>query len=116
MTLSFFPEDLMILPAVAAARGLCRAADGLLLQMMQETHKPSIDVLSSMEITVRQEIRAAMTAISEMTPSTREEAYARTDFLMERALAEGRIYPEVREMLQEGERHAASLPEDRDVS
>ena len=116
MSERFFPPNTGILPSVAAARGLSRAADGLLLQLMQETHKPSEDMLSRMEINVRQAVLEAANEIRAMVPQTREEAYTRTDFLMERALVEGGPHSEMREILAEGERYAASLPDDVEIA
>ena len=44
-------------------------------------------------------------------PTTRDEAYARCDFLLERAVAEGGDYADVRDLMAETGRQVAALPE-----
>ncbi len=111
----FFPPSVGILAAIAVTRGMRRAADGIQFQIAQETHKPSIDLLWAMEMTMRHDVRAAYDGIVVMVPTTREEAYARCDLLLERAVAEGSDYADIRELVAEAERQVAVLPEQADL-
>lgn len=111
----FFPPSVGILAAVAVTRGMRRAADGIQFQIAQETHKPSIDLLWAMELTMLHDVRAAYDGIALMVPTTRDEAYARCDLLLERAVAEGGDYADVRDLMAETERQVAALPEEADL-
>ena len=58
---------------------------------------------------------AAVTALTfgrtHAVPTTRDEAYARWDLLLEQAVAEGGDYADVHDLMAETERQVAALPE-----
>lgn len=62
---------------------------------------------------VRLPLRSPLSPSAEphAVPTTRDEAYARCDFLLERAVAEGGDYADVRDLMAETERQVAALPE-----
>ncbi len=62
---------------------------------------------------VRLPLRSLLSPSAEphAVPTTRDEAYASWDLLLERAVAEGGDYADVRDLMAETERQVAALPE-----
>jgi len=109
---SFFPAGLPIVPSVAIVKGMQRAADGILMQTVQETDKPSIDALWAMEQKMRIDILNAVASIKAMVPTSRKEAYARSDLLILDAIEGGLDYSEIAAFAEEAMEQAEAFPDE----